>query len=346
MADDNVWYKFKFTGGFNSVTVRQTGGTGNGIVVQEIGGPVGANTCNEQLTSDNPEIELFFGVGEDSTWLRIFTPGKGTYAEFTICATELDRRIAEGEGYTEATPVVFDGSGAAGEFVDVSVASGIVASIENTQALGAVTVSFYDYDGPAREVDETGAVYLNRNITIVPENQPEDSVAVRLHLTEEDIRSVLDTGVISAANTLAITKMASSACSGTFPGGGEPVAFRGVGAYGAGGYLEIAVPSFSEFFIHPAGQALSTSVTDNRYTTAPWTVAPDPVGNRVVLTAPPELHGKTVWAEVFTADGRKVMNTTLAPGPLRPLDSSAWPSGTYTVVLTSAGTRTSVRIVK
>ncbi|MGB3801320.1 MAG: T9SS type A sorting domain-containing protein [Lewinella sp.] len=283
---------------------------------------------------------------EDSVELRFYTNDPGTYAEFEICATEQDLRIAEGDGCTAADPVFFDGTGEPGEFIDIRTPTGIVASIENTQPLGEVTVSFFDYDGPEREDAGSGAVYLNRNISIVPENQPTDTLAVRLFLSEADLQSVLDTGVISDDNLLAITKVSSTVCSAAYPGAGEPVIFNYAREYGFGGFIQVEVNSFSEFFIHPANQPLSTGVRDNSNHSLPWTVAPNPITDLVTLTAPPELIDENVRAEVYSTDGRRLLSATLAAGTHRRLSSSAWPSGTYTIVLTSATSRTSLRVVK
>ncbi len=106
------------------------------------------------------------------------------------------------------------------------------------------------------------------------------------------------------------------------------------------------VTSFSEFFIHPADQALSTAVVDNRNPAAPWGVAPNPVGDLLVLTAPTNLVEENVQADVFAANGRKLTTRALPSGSQRYLDSSNWPSGAYTIVLTSAFSRTSIRVIR
>ncbi len=229
LADENdVWYAFKFAEPFNTIDIRQTGGTSSGFTMHVLGANavVGDSACLDKRTIYPGGDKQEWSNLADSVWLRMYTTEPGTYAEFEICATELDRRIAEGDGCTSAEAVYFDGTGAAGEFIDIRTATGIVASIENTQPLGEVSVSFYDYDGPSREDAGTGAIYLNRNIGIVPENQPTDTVAIRLFLSEDDLFSVLDTGVISEDNLLAITKVPSTGCSAAYPGGGEPVLFR------------------------------------------------------------------------------------------------------------------------
>ncbi|WP_116105906.1 T9SS type A sorting domain-containing protein [Lewinella sp. IMCC34191] len=346
--EEDVWYAFKFSGPFNSITISKSNRNSPDIKVHYYSEQT---QQGDSIRIDIGTVRLFPSTRnwsnlEDSIYLRIYSADPDRHAEFEICVTEQDFYIAEGEGCTEVEPVSFDGTGSIYDYIDIRTPSGIVASISNNQALGEVRVSYYDYDGPPREDEASGAVYLNRNISIVPQNQPTDSVRVRLYLSADDLSSILDTGVISEDNLLAISKVPSTVCSGTYPGNGEPVSVRTYGTYGLGGVIELEVTSFSEFFIHPADQALSTGTREKRAVAAPWQLAPNPAHERIQLTTPSSLIGQAVHAEVYAADGRRLFAASLRAAPRHFIDTGDWPAGVYTVVLRSGETRTALRMVK
>jgi hypothetical protein len=67
----------------------------------------------------------------------------------------------------------------------------IMAEIKaNGNILGTVTSKFYTHSGSARE-DASKRVYLNRSITITPQNQPSSTVNVRLYLTGAELNSLI-----------------------------------------------------------------------------------------------------------------------------------------------------------
>ena len=69
--------------------------------------------------------------------------------------------------------------------------------------------------------------------------------------------------------------------------------------------MDVGVASFSEFFIHPAGESLvtTTAITANKRTAAPWGVSPNPVTDRLTLTAPAGLEGEPVKGHVIQLYG-------------------------------------------
>ena len=342
----DVWYRFKFDEAFNTITFRKTGGTSETMVVRVADRSLADTSCMFITYVSDYAGSLQFDDLPDSLWLQVYSEDADAYADFEICTTQEDYRIAEGDGCTQAPTVTLDGSGEAGEFVTVSTESGVVVGIENTEALGEVAVSFYDYAGPPREAQDNGAVYLNRNISIVPETQPEDSVRVRLYLSQEDLEAVLDTGVISEEGLLAVQKVSSSVCSATFPGGGETVAFRGAGMYGFGGYIDVMVTSFSEFFIYPADRPLVSSVVDNAAAALPWTVAPNPIVDQLTLVAPAELVDEPAQIRVFTLSGRELTSLTLPAGVKRTVPAADWPAGVYLVTVATQQQRVTLRVIK
>ena len=344
---DDVWYRFKFSGDFTEVTFRKTGGNAERLRINVIDRMRRDTACGYRTTyASFYDGTLLFDKMADSLWFQIVPEGEDTYADFEICATTLDYRIAEGDGCTQAPTVNFDGTGMPREFINIETESGRVVGIENTQPLGDVTVSFFDYDGPPRESEDGGAVYLNRNISIVPENQPEDTVLVRLYLSAQDLEAVLDTGVISDEGLLAVHKVPATVCSAAFPGGGEAVEFRGAGMFGLGGYIDVVVTSFSEFFIYPADQAMVSSVTDNAEAVLPWGASPNPLGDVLTLHAPPALANEAAEVSVYTVGGRAVRKVILPAGLQRTLSTAEWPAGIYLLTIATKDQISSLRLVK
>lgn len=72
----------------------------------------------------------------------------------------------------------------------------IMAEIKaNGNNLGTITSTFYTHSGTVRE-DASKKLYLNRSITIIPQNQPTSTVNVRLYVTGTELASL-----ITATNT-------------------------------------------------------------------------------------------------------------------------------------------------
>jgi trimeric autotransporter adhesin len=75
----------------------------------------------------------------------------------------------------------------------------IMAEIKaNGNILGTVTSKFYTHSGPARE-DASKRLYLNRSMTITPQNQPSSTVNVRLYVTSAELTSLI--GAINSQGT-------------------------------------------------------------------------------------------------------------------------------------------------
>lgn len=350
-AANDVWYTFTSpdTADYR-FSVTRTGGDDN-LYVEVIADRNGREIIEYCLMTFEDEDtiqsrELIELPGGRELTIRVYAGTDTGAIDYRLCMERIELlRIAEGNGCVTAAPVIFDGTGQPGEFIAVRDSTGIIASIENTQPLGEVTVSFFDYNGPPRETED-GAIYLNRSISIEPENQPGDTVAVRLWLPEDDIFAVLDTGVISDDGELAITKVPSSTCSANFPGGGEPVDFVRTGTFQLASYIEVRVDGFSEFFIHPADQQLS-SIKDNRVAARPWGIAPNPVTDgRLTLTAPENLRSTPATVEVYTLTGQRLETYRLPAGATRYLDASAWPRGVYTLVITAGEERVAARVMR
>lgn len=148
-------------------------------------------------------------------------------------------------------------------WVSVYDASGnIAAQINgNGNSLGLVNTSLYTKTGACRQ-DNLYRLYLNRNITITPQNQPSSgTVGLRLYLKKEELDS-LETAVntlgessgVSSINDLGVFKN-EDACS-TTGGNIAPVLTATANLYNADYYLETSVTGFSSFYF--ASRLLST----------------------------------------------------------------------------------------
>ncbi len=139
--------------------------------------------------------------------------------------------------------------------------SNIVAEINaNNNDLGLVTTSFYQNGGAVREAGFFKNLYLDRNITITPTNQPAVSkpVKVRLYITNSEYTNLKNAhnskGVVSGVvniNSIGVFKN-HDVCSGSYvsaPTVFTTTPFTRTTLAGANGYaLQVSVPSFSTFY--------------------------------------------------------------------------------------------------
>ena len=140
--------------------------------------------------------------------------------------------------------------GTAGGFVDILDAGGaVIASISTTVDLGFVAAQVYGYDGATRIA---GGAYMDRNVTIVPDNSLGTGTAtVRLYFTDTEMQDLVDAGAINAAgDALGINKVSGTMCSVAYPGGGQLIPSTNVAQYdGSDWVVTFTVDSFSEFFV-------------------------------------------------------------------------------------------------
>lgn len=146
----------------------------------------------------------------------------------------------------------------------------VVAEINaNGNNLGVISSSFYLHGGPVRE-DGNNRLYLNRNFTITPENQPLTPVSLRLYITETEFgalknatNSLGQSSGISVPEDVLIFKnndQCVSAVSGTL----NPVPLSGSLNYNGYGYmLTASISSFSSFYLTNAtGAALPVTMVN------------------------------------------------------------------------------------
>ncbi len=351
VADDDVWYNLRaFYQGYR-LTVRPIAGSDPDLVMQiyddsgallaciDAGGESESETFQLQNLEKNSEIDI-----------RVFTKGEGGYCDFEICTEGIAARpIALGAGCTEVPATTVDGRGRVGEFVDVLDSTGaLVASIENTQPLGTVRTSFYLHSGDIRVTNQTQARYARRNVSLRPANEPDTAVAVRLYFTEAEVNELVLLGAISGVDGLGVTKVAEAICSEFFSGAGEEVTFRRAGRYGDGFFVEVGVAGFSEFFIHPAAEAMTVTTSGEpvRAASAGWQLAPVPFTDHLRLSVPDHLRESPVSVVVMDVNGRQVQRTFHAAASHHDLQTSSWPTGIYLLRMSSGGRDYVARVVK
>ncbi len=139
-------------------------------------------------------------------------------------------------------------------WVPVFDSSGNIAVMINANGniLGTVNTSIYTKTGPCRE-DANYRLYLNRNITITPQNQPASNVSVRLYILKSELDS-LKTAVNSQSQPSGVASINEvdvfkniDACLAVGGNTALPLAATN-GTYNSDFYLQVNVSSFSSFY--------------------------------------------------------------------------------------------------
>jgi trimeric autotransporter adhesin len=133
----------------------------------------------------------------------------------------------------------------------------IMAEINaNGQNLGNITSSFYTNTGAIRT---RGSVrYLNRNITLTPQNQPGSAVKIRLYFSKAEY-DLLDADALSGVNAIGDVKILKNAdgCGNAIASSTELINPAFSEAHGANGYmLQGNISSFSTFYFASQNVAL------------------------------------------------------------------------------------------
>lgn len=139
-------------------------------------------------------------------------------------------------------------------WVPVYDSSGNIAVMINANGniLGTVNTSIYTKTGLCRE-DANYRLYLNRNITITPQNQPSTPVSVRLYILKAELDS-LKTAVnsqsqpsgVASINEVDVFKN-NDACITVGSNTALPLTATS-GTYNSDYYLQVNVSSFSSFY--------------------------------------------------------------------------------------------------
>lgn len=125
----------------------------------------------------------------------------------------------------------------------------IMAEIHaNGNNLGTVTSSFYKNSGSIRSIN--GVHYLDRNITITPQNQPSSAVHIRLYISKAEY-DALDADPLSGISAIGNVKILknSDPCGSAVLSNTTLITPTFSGAHGANGYvIQGDIASFSSFY--------------------------------------------------------------------------------------------------
>lgn len=139
-------------------------------------------------------------------------------------------------------------------WVPVFDSSGNIAAMINANGnnLGTINSSLFTKAGACR-VDGSHRIYLNRNITITPQNQPSTAVSLRLYILKAELDSLKtalnDQGQpsgVATINDVDVFKN-SDACATVGSVNALPLTATN-GAYNADYYLQANISSFSSFY--------------------------------------------------------------------------------------------------
>lgn len=223
-ADDDVWYAIRPQGPQYRFLLTPAPGIASDLVMEIRDADLELLACvNEEPGGSTEVFDAYELTPDEDYYIRVYTAEAEEVADFEICAFRLDRPVVSDTGCTDALSVTLDGTGEPGEFVDVLTQTGeIVVSIENTQDLGNVEVSYFGASDSARVVptDSVPVYYARNNVTIDPERQPADSVTVRFYLSPGDLIGLANLGALQNAEVLAIPNQPTGAGGSSSGGGG------------------------------------------------------------------------------------------------------------------------------
>jgi hypothetical protein len=118
----------------------------------------------------------------------------------------------------------------------------------NGNNLGTVTSSFYTNSGTLRVTN--GKPYLDRNITITPQNQPSSTVKIRLYISKAEF-DALDLNASSGVSAITDVKILKNndACGSAIASATTLITPTFAEAHGSNGYmLQGNITSFSSFY--------------------------------------------------------------------------------------------------
>jgi PQQ-dependent dehydrogenase (s-GDH family) len=219
-------------------------------------------------TTVNPIVSACSGCLQKYTFLGYNAGGTSPFASAIPTSIKIAAAIAN--GCENANYVVIN---AANNNTNIWVPitdtnSNVVAEIyANGQDLDTVRTSLYRHSGATRREDASKHMYLDRNITITPDNQPGSAVRIRLYITNAEFNSLntatnslgQPSGLGGSINNLGIFKNNVNTCSGSITGGSAaPVTSISKVAHGSFGYVlqSNTLPSFSTFYF--ANSSLTT----------------------------------------------------------------------------------------
>lgn len=232
---------FRSTNRFRDVALSQDGRSVFFVIdrSQTTSGPTTSNPVQSACAGCVQKF-TFLGYNDDGT-------GKSTISQKIPVSTGTPNTCVPG------TPVTINAANKnTGLWVPITGPDGnIVAEIfANGNNLGTVTSSFYVKSGAVRV--KQGKKYLNRNVTITPENQPATPVKIRLYFTRAEMQDLIDAGGAASYGTMLILKN-QEACGSEVTKSTESITAENL-THGTDYYvLQGEISSFSSFFFGVAG---------------------------------------------------------------------------------------------
>ena len=194
--------------------------------------------------SANPVVPACAGCVQKYTFL-----GYNDNAGKSSIPTSIDVADGTGNSCNTGTTITIDNNNS-NYWVPITGPDGnIMAEIyANGNNLGTVTSSFYKNAGAIRIAGSTH--YLDRNITITPQNQPSSTVKIRLYISKAELDALIadaGSGVFSISNLLILKNQ--DPCSSMVNEATLAIAPTFAESHGANGYmLQADITSFSSFY--------------------------------------------------------------------------------------------------
>lgn len=138
----------------------------------------------------------------------------------------------------------------------------VVAAINaNGNNLGTINATVYKNSGAVR-TSSSGMKYLDRNITITPQNQPLTPVTVRLFFTEDELAALQNADpMVADRSSISVTKTSDNCnANGGVPATGVAVPQAANGSYGSDHYIEVVVTGFSTFYLNRDASILPVTI--------------------------------------------------------------------------------------
>lgn len=212
---------------------------------------------NNYGTDLMPQKELIDLIPGEQLYIRVWSKGNLKHGEYSVCAWENSGiNISEGGACISGTPTVADEFlGNLFTWIPIKDDQGKIISFvyPNGNHLGIITSKIFTRDAIPLRVDGDFKPYVNRDIQINVENQPDDQGAiVRLCYTDSEIQDLLTSSDPQYGySDINMTKNELD-CSGEFISPGIFFNQKKNDTLNSNTtrYFDFEIPSFSTFYLH------------------------------------------------------------------------------------------------
>ena len=270
----DVWYKVTMPAtGKVTVQTSAVNTTVTDLVLQAYSGSCGSLTaigCDDDGNPDaspssaHAKLGLTGRTPGEVIFFRVMPYNSSTNTgAFAICAFDttasLAPLVASGTPngcISVAVPVNVD-SAYKYTWVSFKDASGnLIAQIyPNGNILGNTSASFYLNSGAVRQ-DNKGIYYLDRNVTIIPAQQPITAVTTRLYLTNAELSALATVAGATTRSQLNISKTSQDCAGSAVAADGVYIAQSTNAAYGTEHTVDFNNTAFSTFYLNKGTVAL------------------------------------------------------------------------------------------